>query len=161
MAAAFAAGVLSSWWAHRRTAEATSESNERTIVRLRRSFVALVIFVGAYLAIEMAPLPSRLSEWLAGAAFILGALACARLMIARRGDPLISSSVTHIGGQERARLEREYVPLAEKATSLAVWLHPRHRRRQALRQGRHLAGGGARRRLAGHGPGCAARRSAT
>ncbi len=120
VAAAFAAGVLSSWWAHRRTAEATSESNERTIVRLRRSFVALVIFVGAYLAIEMAPLPSRLSEWLAGAAFILGALACARLMT-RVVAILISSSVTHIGGQERARLEREYVPLAEKATSLAVF----------------------------------------
>ena len=28
--------------------------------------------------------------------------------------------MTHVGGAERTRLEREYVPLAEKATSLAV-----------------------------------------
>jgi small-conductance mechanosensitive channel len=117
--AAFAAGALSSRWAHRRTADTTSESNERTITRLRRSLIALCIFIGGYLAIEMSPLPTRVSGWLAGAAFVLGALVCARLVIGLVAL-LITSSVTHVGGQERARLEREYVPLAEKVTSLAV-----------------------------------------
>ena len=117
--AAFAAGALSSRWAHRRTGQSTSESNERTILRLRRGFILLVVAIGAYLAVEMAPLPERLESWLGGALFVLGALVCARLVI-RLVALLLTSSVTHVGGNERARLEREYVPLAEKATSLAI-----------------------------------------
>jgi small-conductance mechanosensitive channel len=50
---------------------------------------------------------------------VLGALVCARVVI-QLVALLLTSSVTHIGGAERTRLEREYVPLAEKATSLAV-----------------------------------------
>ncbi|HEX9103019.1 MAG TPA: mechanosensitive ion channel domain-containing protein [Polyangia bacterium] len=117
--AAFVAGALSSRWAHKRTAEATSESNERTILRFRRSFILLVVVIGAYLAVELAPLPARLDGWLSGALFVLGALVCARLVI-RVVALLLTSSVTHVAGAERSRLEREYVPLAEKATSLAV-----------------------------------------
>jgi MscS family membrane protein len=119
VAAAFIAGAISSRWAHKRTGDSTSERNERTIVRLRRAFILLVVAIGAYLAIEMAPLPERLADWLSGASFIVGALVCARLVI-HLVALLLTSSVTHIGGQERTRLEREYVPLAEKATSLAV-----------------------------------------
>ncbi len=118
--AALAGGWLSGRWAHRRTGAVTSESNERTIVELRRSLIALVIFLGGYLAVEMAPLPGRLDEWLSGALFVLGAFVCARLAT-RIVTLLIASSVVHVGGNERARLEREYVPLAEKATSLAVF----------------------------------------
>ncbi|MGZ3440552.1 MAG: mechanosensitive ion channel family protein [Polyangia bacterium] len=117
--AAFIAGAISSRWAHKRTAESTSERNERTIVRLRRAFILLVVAIGAYLAIEMAPLPERFADWLSGAAFIVGALVCARLLI-HLVALLITSSVTHVGGNERTRLEREYVPLVEKVTSLAV-----------------------------------------
>jgi MscS family membrane protein len=116
---AFAAGWLSARWAHRRTGEETSERNERTIMGLRRNFIALVIALGAYLAVEMAPLPARLDDWLSGATFVFGTIVCARLVI-RLAGILLTSSVTHVGGSERARLEREYVPLAEKATSLAV-----------------------------------------
>ena len=119
VAVAFIAGALSSRWAHRRTAESTTERNERTILRLRRAFILLVIAFGAYLSVEMAPLPERLEGWLSGAAFVFGALVSARLTI-HLVALLITSSVTHVGGNERARLEREYVPLAEKATSLAV-----------------------------------------
>ena len=119
VAAAFIAGAISSRWAHQRTGESTSERNERTILRLRRAFILLVVAIGAYLAVEMAPLPERLAGWLAGASFVVGALICARLVI-HLVALLLTSSVTHVGGNERARLEREYVPLAEKATSLAV-----------------------------------------
>jgi len=49
----------------------------------------------------------------------VGAIVCARLII-RLVAVLLTTSVTHVGGAERSRLEREYVPLAEKATSLAV-----------------------------------------
>ncbi len=119
--AAFAAGALSSRWAHRRTGEGASARSELTILRLRRSFILLCILIGAYLAIEMAPLPARVGDWLAGITFVLGALMAARLTI-RLVALLITSSLTHAGDQERARLEREYVPLAEKATSLAVAL---------------------------------------
>ncbi len=117
---AFAAGWLSSRWAHKRTGgEGTSERNERTIVKLRRGLIALVIAIGSYLAVEMAPLPPRLDDWLSGATFVIGVIVCARLVI-HLVALLLTSSVMHVSGSERARLEREYVPLAEKATSLAV-----------------------------------------
>ncbi|HEX6838464.1 MAG TPA: mechanosensitive ion channel family protein, partial [Polyangia bacterium] len=85
----------------------------------RRSFILLVVILGSYLAVELAPLPARLADWLSGALFVLGAFVCARLAT-RVVALLLTSSVTHVGGAERTRLEREYVPLAEKATSLAV-----------------------------------------
>jgi len=116
---AFVAGWLSSRWAKRRTAAAASASNDQTILRFRRSFILLVATIGFYFAVELAPLPPRLADWLAGALYVLGALVCARVVI-RIVALLITSSVTHVGGAERTRLEREYVPLAEKATSLAV-----------------------------------------
>ena len=116
---AFIAGWLSSRWAHKRTGKATTAGNERTILRFRRSLILLVVVIGSYLAVELAPLPVRLADWLSGALFVLGALVCARLAI-RVVALLLTSSVTHVAGAERTRLEREYVPLAEKATSLAV-----------------------------------------
>jgi MscS family membrane protein len=119
LAAAFVAGAISSRWAHKRTGEATSERNEGTIRRLRRSFILLVIAVGGYFAVEMAPMPDRLADWLSGAAFVVGALFCARLVI-HLVALLLTSSVTHVSGNERTKLEREYVPLAEKTTALAV-----------------------------------------
>jgi len=117
--AAFVAGMLSSRWAHKRTGDSTSERNERSIIRLRRGFILLVVAIGSYLAVEMAPLKPRLADALSGVLFVLGAVVAARLII-RLVALLITSSVTHVGGHERSRLEREYVPLAEKATSLAV-----------------------------------------
>jgi MscS family membrane protein len=119
VAAAFIAGAISSRWAHKRTGETTSERNERTIVRLRRALILIVVAIGFYLAVEIAPLPERLDGWLSGASFVFGALVCARLVI-HLVALLLTSSVTHVSGNERTRLEREYVPLAEKTTSLAV-----------------------------------------
>ena len=115
------AGWLGARWAHRRTQDATSERNEVTIVRLRREFVAIVLFIGGYLAVEMAPLPVKIERILAGGTFVLGAFVCAQLVI-RLVALLLTSSVTHVNGHERSRLEREYVPLAEKVTWLAVTL---------------------------------------
>jgi small-conductance mechanosensitive channel len=117
---AFVGGWLTSRWAHKRTGEATSESNERTIVGLRRNLIALIACIGGYWAAELAPLSSRLYEWLSGIAFVVGAIVCAR-MVTRLVAVLITTSVMHVGGHERARLEREYVPLAEKATALGVF----------------------------------------
>jgi small-conductance mechanosensitive channel len=119
VAAAMIAGALSARWAHRRTKAALSERNERRIERLSREGVALTIFIGAYLAIEVSPLPSKIEAVLAGIAFVLGALVSARIVI-RVVALLLTSSLTHVNEHERTRLEREYVPLAEKATSLAV-----------------------------------------
>ncbi|MDB4964886.1 MAG: mscS [Myxococcales bacterium] len=118
---ALAVGWLSSRWAHRRTGESTSERNEETIRRLRRQLIALTLFFGAYLAVEVAPLPGRIAGWISGVAFVGGALVFARALI-RLVALLLTSSVNHVNGVERSRLEREYVPLAEKATSLAVSL---------------------------------------
>src|SRR3954469_5148507 len=80
IAVAFVSGWLTSRWAHRRTGEATSDVNERTITRLRRHLIALILFIGGYLAVEMAPLPSRIGDWLSGVAFVLGAFVCARMV---------------------------------------------------------------------------------
>jgi MscS family membrane protein len=117
----FVAGWLGARWAHRRTVAATSERNEQTIARLRREFVAIVLFIGAYLAVEMAPLPAKIERILAGGLFVLGAFVAAQLVI-RLVALLLTSSVSRVNGHERSRLEREYVPLAEKVTWLAVTL---------------------------------------
>jgi len=119
--AAFVAGWLSSRWAHRRTGDKTTEQAERTILGLRRNFIALVIAIGGYWAVEIAPLPAHFDEWLSGLAFVFGVFVSARLAV-RLVGVLLSTSVSHVGGSERTRLEREYVPLAEKATSLAAAL---------------------------------------
>jgi small-conductance mechanosensitive channel len=121
LASAFGAGALTSRWARKRTGAATSERNERTIARLRRGLILLVVFVGAYLAIEIAPWPAPVADWLAGAIFVLGALVSARVLI-HLVALLLTSSMVHVGEKERSRLEREYVPLVEKATTLAVAL---------------------------------------
>lgn len=121
LAVAFAVGALTSRWAHKRTGEATSERNERTIARLRRGLILLVVFLGAYFAVEIAPWPARIADWLAGVTFVLGAFVSARVLI-QLVALLTSSSVVHVSGSERVRIEREYVPLVEKATTLAVAL---------------------------------------
>src|SRR5439155_1897850 len=83
--------------------------------------IALTLFFGAYLAVEVAPLPVKLADWISGIAFVGGAFVFARALI-RLTALLLTSSVQRVDGQERSRLEREYVPLAEKAMSLAVSL---------------------------------------
>jgi small-conductance mechanosensitive channel len=118
---AFVAGGLTSRWAHRRATDEITEHHERTIVRLRRYLIAVMIFVGTYFAIQMAPLGGRSARWLTGLTFVLGAFACARAVI-HLVSVLLASSVTAVGPPERTRLEREYVPLAEKLTTLAVML---------------------------------------
>jgi small-conductance mechanosensitive channel len=119
VAAAWLTGWLTERWAHRRTQDTQSERSERTILRLRRQLVALTYAIGIYLALEIAPLPARLDSTLAGIAFSLGAFLCARAVI-RVVALLVTSSLAHVNESERHRIEREYVPLAEKVTSLAV-----------------------------------------
>jgi small-conductance mechanosensitive channel len=58
---------------------------------------------------------------LTGIAFALGAFLCARAII-RLVALLVTSSLAHVNEAERHRIEREYVPLAEKVTTLAVAL---------------------------------------
>src|SRR5207302_9385159 len=81
LAVAFAVGWLSSRWAHRRTGDDTNERVERTIRRLRRQIIALTLFFGAYVAVEVAPLPARIADWISGIAFVGGAFVFARALI--------------------------------------------------------------------------------
>jgi MscS family membrane protein len=118
---AFVAGALSARWAKRRTQASAGERVDRVIRRLRRDLIALTIFVGSYLALEMMPLAGKLDHALTGIAFVLGAFVAARAAI-RVVDVLLTTSVTHVNEHERVRLEREYVPLVEKVTALGVWL---------------------------------------
>jgi small-conductance mechanosensitive channel len=121
--AAVAAFVGTRWAARRADREASglSERGLNQLGRVRRDTVALCVFIGANLAIQIAPLPQRLDELLAGITYVLGALVCARLVI-HGAALLLTTSVAHVGGQERSRLEREYVPLAQKVITLAVAL---------------------------------------
>jgi small-conductance mechanosensitive channel len=96
-------------------------SADRDIGRIRRGSVALFALVGIYGAVELAPLPDRIGEILAGIAWVLAALVCARLLI-HLASLLLSTSVAHVAAGERARIQREYVPLGEKVVTLAVSL---------------------------------------
>lgn len=119
---AVAAGAVSSRWARRRARGAgRSERGERTITRVRRGFVALSLLVGAYLASEMAPLPPRVEGWVAGTLYVVAAAVAARLTM-NVVALLLTTSIKRANEHERARLELEYVPLAEKVTALAAFL---------------------------------------
>ncbi len=119
---AWIAGVLSSRWARGRSQRAGAASgSELRIGRVRSGLVALLLFVGAYLSIEVAPLPPRLEGIAAGVTFVGGALVMAWLLT-HLVTLLLTTSVAHVSGEDRARLEREYVPLTSKVTTLAVTL---------------------------------------
>ena len=115
-------GALSSRWARSRAerAHANGLSRQRA-VRIRRSLVLLVFALGAYSATQVAPLPPHIDHVIGGAAYVLGALVLARVVI-DVVTLLLTTSVQHVSGEERARLEREYVPLTAKITTLAVSL---------------------------------------
>ena len=119
------AGWIGSRWAHRRAgtaaAPAAQEEQERRIRRVIRGLRLVLVFIGVYLAVEVAPLPLHLDNVLSAPLFVLGALVAARLLI-HLASLLLASSVVHVSGVERSRLQREYVPLAEKVMTLAVAL---------------------------------------
>ena len=118
--AAFLSSRLSAAWARRRDA-AKSDGAARAAAKVQRGFSTLVAILGVYLAVEVAPLPPRVDRVLSGIAFVLGALFAARLVI-HLATLLIGTSVVYVHTGERERLEREYVPLVEKVTGLAVAL---------------------------------------
>jgi small-conductance mechanosensitive channel len=117
--AAIAAGALSHRWARRRAAGVIDDP--RAIRRVRRGLIAVVSAFGVYLAVDAAPLPPRTDQVLSGVVFVFGALVAARLLI-HALTLIVASSMKRVGEDERERLEREYVPLVTKVSSLAVAL---------------------------------------
>jgi MscS family membrane protein len=117
------AGLLTQRWARKKAAGAAAAAAAVAdrIARVRRALVLLVYAVGAYLVVEVAPLSGRLETVLSGAAYVVGALVVARLII-HVVTLLLTTSVAHVPGEDRARFEREYVPLAHKITTLAIGL---------------------------------------
>jgi small-conductance mechanosensitive channel len=85
----------------------------------RRGALLLLGFIGAYFAVELAPLPDKLERAAAGTLYVLGALTTAWLVV-HLGTLVLASYVLRVPVDERARLEREYVPLAGKVLTLAV-----------------------------------------
>jgi small-conductance mechanosensitive channel len=120
---AWIVGILSDRWARARAGRAGESGaplSER-IAQIRRGLTRVVLFIGAYFAVEAAPLPSKIERALAGTLFVLGAWSVARLITHLVGL-LLATSVAHVAGEDRARLEREYVPLGQKITTLVVGL---------------------------------------
>jgi MscS family membrane protein len=120
------AGFLSARWAHRRTGStpAAQAEQENRIRRIVRGLRYVLLFIGVYLAVEVAPLPPHADEVLSAPLFVIGALVAARVIV-NIASLFLSSSVVHVSGVEQSRLQREYVPLAEKVLTVAVafvWL---------------------------------------
>ena len=120
MALAMLASIVTARWVKRRAAASTGPA-ARSEAKARRGLSLLVGFLGLYLAVEIAPLPAKLERILSGTAFVLGAFVAARFII-HLVALLVGTSVTHVQAGERERLEREYVPLVQKVTTLAVAL---------------------------------------
>jgi MscS family membrane protein len=118
------AGVLSSRWARARAARVNGgagTSAEKMVTRVRRGAVSLLALIGAYLAVGVAPLPPHVDVVAGGVLWVAAALVAARMLI-NLVALLLVTSVARVSGNERERLQREYVPLGEKATTLAVSL---------------------------------------
>jgi small-conductance mechanosensitive channel len=127
---AWVVGALSGRWASARAQKsgATENGGSRVaapvadrIRRIRRGLMLVTLFGGAYLACEAAPLPDRVSSIVEGTLYVLAVWTIARLVI-HVITLLLTTSVAHVPGEERARVEREYVPLAHKISALAVTL---------------------------------------
>jgi small-conductance mechanosensitive channel len=91
------------------------------IARFRRALVALIAFGGLYAAVAVAPLPARLDRWLSGFLYIAAAYVAA-LLTSQVVALLVATSLARVADGERERLQREYVPLVGKLTSLAAIL---------------------------------------
>jgi small-conductance mechanosensitive channel len=120
---AWVVGLVSGKWARGRAARsgATDAPVNDRIRRIRRALMLVTIFTGGYLAVEVAPLPPKLEAMLSGTLYVLGAWTVARLLI-HTITLLLTTSVAHVPGEDRARIEREYVPLAHKIAALTVTL---------------------------------------
>src|SRR6478735_3196162 len=116
-------GALTSRWGRRRAEDAGTSYGPIAdrIARLRRGLVMLTVVVGGYAAVQTAPLSGRVERFLSGTLYVLGAWLVARLAI-HLATVLLATSVKHVPGEDRARIEREYVPVAHKVTSLVVTL---------------------------------------
>ena len=116
------AGMLSARWAHTRSREVGPDSaiHER-IAGVRRTLVLLVISVGGYVSVQVAPLPSAVERGLSGTLFVVGAFVAARFII-HVVTLVLATSVAYASTEDRARLEREYVPMVAKVSTLAVGL---------------------------------------
>jgi small-conductance mechanosensitive channel len=93
----------------------------RAAGRVQRGLVLLTSLIGLYVAADVAPLPLKLGAALGGISFVLGALVAARVAV-NLVALLVGTSVNHVHVGERERMEREYVPLVSKITTLAVAL---------------------------------------
>ncbi len=89
--------------------------------KLRRTLIQFLIFVGVYLAVDMAPFPTKVASVLGGILFVLAAIAGARVVI-QIVSQLLTASVAHVSENERRRVEREFVPLVDKIMTLATGL---------------------------------------
>jgi len=121
-------GALSGRWGRARAEKSGATQNgplaapvTERIRRIRRSLMLVTLFVGGYCAVEAAPLPDHVEHVLSGTLYVLGAWTVARLVI-HLVTLLLTTSVAHVPGDDRARIEREYVPLAHKISALAVTL---------------------------------------
>jgi small-conductance mechanosensitive channel len=119
-----ALGALLAMWSARyargRDISSTG-ATARAAAKVQRGLVALLAFVGIDVAVDVAPLPAKLETVIGGVAFVVAALAGARVVI-NLVALLVGTSVTHVHAGERERLEREYLPLLSKITTLAVAL---------------------------------------
>ncbi|HZS38939.1 MAG TPA: mechanosensitive ion channel family protein [Polyangia bacterium] len=118
------AGVVSSRWARARAAKVNGGGGahvERMVTRVRRGAVSLLALIGSYLAVGVAPLPPHVDVVSGGVLWVLAAIVAARMLI-NLVALLLVTSVARVSGHERERLQREYIPLGEKATALAVTL---------------------------------------
>jgi MscS family membrane protein len=114
------AGMLSARWARGRSRDAGGTIHER-IAGIRRTLVLLVVSVGGYASVQVAPLPSAAERALSGTLFVVGAFVTARFII-HVVTLVLATSVAYASTEDRARLEREYVPMVAKGTTLTVGL---------------------------------------
>jgi MscS family membrane protein len=114
-------GSLAGRWAQARSTQSGAGGVNGRIRGVRRHGVLFFGSLGIYLAAEIAPLPKHVDSFVTGLSYVLGAIALARLathLIAI----LLTTSAARVEGDERARLEREYVPLFSKIAAAVVWL---------------------------------------
>jgi MscS family membrane protein len=117
-------GALLAMWSARYARQrnvAHSDVVARAAGKVQRGLVLLLFALGVTGAVDVAPLPPRAEAIIGGFAFVVAALAGARVLV-NLVALVLGTSVSHVHPGERERLEREYVPLLGKITTLVVAL---------------------------------------
>jgi small-conductance mechanosensitive channel len=110
-------GYALATWAPRLTAKTATDLDDRILRRIAPPASLLVVFAGLYYGLRYLPLPAKVQQVASGAVFVVNVAILTNIAY-RMTDEVLKWYAGRLADQDRGRLERQLVPLAEKLVSI-------------------------------------------